>query len=248
MRKFRTVEPRRDAFGEELLATYNGQTVCEIVERDDGYFSAHQSPAVYFSEYKDWPLIEQKAMGFVKGRVLDVGCGAGRHALYLQKKSFSVVGVDSSPLAIKVCKLRGLKEARVMSLEDLSFKHSAFDTVLMLGGNFGLMGNPAKARRLLGKLRRITSKNASIIAETRDPYRTDNSLHLEYHRLNRNRGRLSGQTKIRVRFEKTVTKWIEWMIVSKEEMEQIISGTGWKISQFIDSGNSGYIAIIEKTA
>lgn len=246
MRKLRTVEPECDAFGQELWACYEGQNICEIVERDDGYFSAHQSPKVYFSEYKDWPLIQQKAMDFVNGKVLDIGCGAGRHALYLQQKGFNVVGVDSSPLAIKVCKLRGLKKARMMSLESLRFKSGTFGTVLMLGGNFCLMGNPEKARRLLKKLRRITSKNAFIIAETRDPYKTDDPLHLEYQRLNRSKGRLSGQTRIRVRFEKAVTKWIEWLMVSKEEMEQLISGTGWRISQFIDSGNSWYIAIMEK--
>ena len=248
MRKLRTVEPERDAFGQELWTCYKGQNIYEIIERDDGYFSAHQSPKVYFSEYADWPLIEQKALDFVKGRVLDVGCGAGRHALYLQQKGFSVVGVDSSPLAIKVCKLRGLKKARVMSLENLSFKPKTFGTILMLGGNFGFMGNPKKARKLLKRLRRITTKNAIIIAETRDPYKTDNPLHLEYHRLNRSGGRLSGQAKIRVRFEKTVTRWIEWLIVSKEEMDQLISGKGWTISEFIDSEDSGYAAIIKKVA
>jgi SAM-dependent methyltransferase len=246
MRRLGIVKPDHDAFGKELWTCYKGQNICEIVERDDGYFSAHQSPRVYFSEYKDWPLIEQKAMGFVKGTVLDIGCGAGRHALYLQQKGFSGVGVDSSPLAVKVCKLRGLKKASVMSLENLRFKPGTFGTVLLLGGNFGLMGNPGKARRLFKKLRRITSKNAVIIAETRDPYKTDNPLHLEYHKLNRSKGRLGGQTRIRVRFEKTVTRWIEWLIVSKEEMEQLIGGTGWKIRRFIDSKNSGYIAIIEK--
>jgi SAM-dependent methyltransferase len=238
----------RDAFGQELWACYKGQNVCEIVERDDGYFSSNQTPRVYFSEYADWPKIEQKAMDFVKGRVLDIGCGAGRHALYLQQKGFSVVGVDSSPLAVKVCKLRGLKKARVMSLENLSFKPNTFGTILMLGGNFGLMGNPKKARRLLKRLRRITTKDALILAETRDPYNADNPLHLKYHRLNRSRGRLSGQTRIRVRFEKTVTKWIEYLMVSKEEMKRLINGTGWKISRSIDSKDSGYLATIEKAS
>ena len=248
MHRLRTVEPERDAFGQELWACYKGQNICEIIERDDGYFSAHQSPKIYFSEYPDWPIIERKAMDFVKGRVLDIGCGAGRHALYLQQKGFSVVGVDSSPLAVKVCKLRGLKKARVMFLENLGFKPNTFGTILMLGGNFGLMGNPEKARRLLKKLRSITTKNAFIMAETRDPYKTDNPLHLEYLRLNRSRGKLSGQTRIRLRFETTVTKWIEYLMVSKEEMEQLINGTGWKISRFIDSENSGYVAIIERVA
>jgi len=249
MRKLRTVEPERDAFGKELWACFKGQNICEIIERDDGYFSAtDQSPKVYFSEHADWSIIEQKAMDFVKGKVLDIGCGAGRHALYLQQEGFSVVGVDSSPLAVKVCKLRGLKKTRVMSLENLTFKPNAFSTILMLGGNFGLMGNPKKARRLLKKLKRITTKNAIIIAETRDPYNTDNQLHLKYHKLNRSRGKLGGQTKIRIRFEKTVTKWIEFLMVSKQEMEQLINATGWKISRFINSKNAGYVAIIERIA
>jgi len=241
-----TLKPESDAFGRMMWAYYKGKEICEIIERDDGYFSAYKSPKVYFSEYKDWPAIERKAMEFVKGIVLDVGCGAGRHSLYLQKKGFDVLGIDNSPLAIKICKLRGLKKAKVMSLEDLSFKPRSFDTVLMMGGNFGLLGNLQKAKKLLGKFHKITSENAVIIAETRDPYKTNNTAHLEYQKSNRRKGRMSGQVRIRVRFEKIVTEWFDWLMVSKEEMREILKGTGWKVRQFIDSGDSGYIAIIER--
>ena len=81
----------------------------EIIERDDGYITA-MSLKFYFSEYEDWPLVEKKALTFVKGRVLDIGCGVGRHILYLQRKNFKVLGIDNSPLSIKVCKLRGVKK------------------------------------------------------------------------------------------------------------------------------------------
>lgn len=54
-------------------------------ERDDGQIDAI-SPGMYFAEYEDWPQVEQKAMEFVKGRVLDVGCGAGRHAIIFPEK------------------------------------------------------------------------------------------------------------------------------------------------------------------
>jgi len=80
-------------------------------------------------------------MEFVKGRVLDIGCGAGRHSLYLQKKGFDVLGIDSSPLAIKVCKLRGLEKAKVMAIEDINFKPDSFDRIIMMGNNFGLFGS-----------------------------------------------------------------------------------------------------------
>lgn len=235
-----------DAFGRMLWAYYNGQRVFEIDERDDGYIEASTSPKLYFSDYEDWPQHEKKAIEYIKGRVLDIGCGAGRHSLYLQKKGLDVLGIDNSPLAIKVCKLRGLKKAKIMSIEDIDFKPKSFDTIIMMGSNFGLMGNFKKARRLLKKFHKITSDGGLIVAETRDPYRTDKPAHLEYHELNRKRGRMVGQVRIRIRFEKYATPWFDYLFVSKEEMDEILKGTGWKVKQFTDSGNALYIAIIEK--
>jgi len=241
------LKPEEDAFGQEIWAYYKGEEASEIVERDDGYFNASKGPSLYFLEYEDWDPIDRKAMEFVKGKVLDIGCGAGRHSLYLQSKGFDVLGVDSSPLAIKVCKLRGLRQAKVMPIEELNFKPNSFDTVIMLGGNFGLFGSFKKARRLLKKLHKMTSKNGLVIAFTRDTYKTDIADHLEYHKRNKEKGRMPGQLRVRIRFRKCVGRWFDYLIVSKKEMEEILKGTGWKIKEFIDSGNSAYIATIEKT-
>jgi SAM-dependent methyltransferase len=246
MRKIKSAKAEEDAYGQEIRAYYEGREVFEIVERDDGYISASALPKMYFSEYEDWPPHEKRAMEFVKGRVLDIGCGAGRHSLYLQRKGFDVLGIDNSPLAIKVCKLRGLKKAKVMSIEEVDFKPNSFDTIIMMGNNFALFGSFQKAQRLLKRFHKITSKNALIIAETRDPYKTDKPAHLEYHDFNRKRGRMPGQLRIRVRFEKYATKWFDYLLVSKEEMKRILKGTGWKVKQFLDSEGSQYIAIIEK--
>lgn len=244
MKKLKSEE---DAFGQEMWACFRDQRASEIVERDDGYFDASVvGPRMYFSEYEDWRPIEKQAMKFVSGRILDVGCGAGRHSLYLQKKGFDVVGIDSSPLAIKICRLRGLKRAKVMPIEDVDFEANSFDTIIMMGNNFGLFGSFRKARRLLKKFLNMTSENGLIIASTRDPYKTTNPDHLEYHKLNRERGRMSGQLRIRVRFRKTVGRWFDYLIVSKKEMEEILSGTGWRIKEFVDSSDSEYITIIDK--
>jgi 2-polyprenyl-3-methyl-5-hydroxy-6-metoxy-1,4-benzoquinol methylase len=242
------LKPEEDTFGQEIWACYKDEEASEIVEREDGYFNATPgNPKNYFSEYADWSPIERKAVEIVKGRVLDIGCGAGRHSLYLQSKGFDVLGIDSSPLAIKVCKLRGLKKARVMAIEELDFKPSSFDTVIMMGSNFGLFGGFNKAKRILKKLHKITSKNGLIIASTRDTFKTSIPDHLEYHKLNMQRGRMPGQLRLRIRFRKCVGRWFDYLIVSKKEMEDILKGTGWKIKETIDSDNSAYIAAIEKT-
>ena len=228
-----------------MWACHKGSEAFEIVERDDGLISVYNS-RTYFSNHRDWPLFVRKAMRFVKERVLDIGCGAGRHALYLQRKGFDVLGIDKSPLAIKVCKLRGLRKAKVMSIENAYFKQNSFDTIVMMGNNFGLLGDFMKAQRLLKRFYSMTSRDAVIIAETRDPYKTEKPAHLEYHKLNRRRGRMAGQVRIRIRHEKGSTGWFDYLFVSKEEMKEILAGTKWKLKQFIDSNNAQYVAIIEK--
>ncbi|HDQ06169.1 MAG TPA: class I SAM-dependent methyltransferase [Candidatus Bathyarchaeota archaeon] len=244
LREF-TLEPEEDAFGQMLMAYYEGRDVSEIVERDDGLTNIIFAKG-YFSGYEDWHPIEQKAMQFVKGRVLDIGCGAGRHSLYLQEKGFDVFGIDASPLAIKVCKLRGLKQAKVMSIEDLDFKQNSFDTIIMMGNNFGLFGSFSKARELLKKFYGMTSENALVIAETRDPYKTDDPNHSAYHRLNKRKGRMGGQLRIRIRFQNYVSGWFDYLMVSKQEITEMLEGTGWTIREFIDSEVSKYVTIIEK--
>jgi SAM-dependent methyltransferase len=241
-------KPEEDTFGQEMWACYKGsKEASEIVERDDGYFNATPgNPKSYFSEYEDWTPIERKAMELVKGRVLDIGCGAGRHSLYLQNQGFDVLGIDSSPLAIKICKLRGLKKTRVMPIEELDFKPNSFDTVIMMGSNFGLFGGFKKAKRILKKLHKMISKKGLVIASTTDTYKTSIPEHLKYHKRNRERGRMSGQLRLRIRFRKCVGRWFDYLIVSKKEMEDILKGTGWQIKETIDSGNSAYIAVIQK--
>jgi len=240
------MKPEEDAVGQAMIAYYKGENSFEIYERDDGYFDARCDVAVYFSTYEDWPPYVQKAIDLVKGRVLDIGCGAGRHSLHLQEKGHDVLGIDVSPLAIQVCKQRGLRKTENISIDEVNFPPNSFDTIIMMGNNFGLFGNLENARKLLKRFCTMTSEDALIIAETRDPSKTSNPDHLKYQEENRKKGRMPGQIRIRVRFKKFVTPWFDLLIVSKEEMKQILKGTGWIIQKFIDSGGSIYIAIIEK--
>ena len=88
-----------------------------------------------------------------------------------------------------------------MSVTQLGSDLGRFDTLLMLGKNFGLFGSFKRARRLLKRFYDMTSGKGRIIAETLDPYKTRDPFHLEYHKLNRESGRMSGQVRLRVRFK-----------------------------------------------
>jgi 2-polyprenyl-3-methyl-5-hydroxy-6-metoxy-1,4-benzoquinol methylase len=240
------LKPEEDAVGQAMLAFFEKRRSFEVIEREDGYFEVTNT-RMYFDDFEQWSKDERKAIGLAKGRVLDIGCGAGRHSLYLQSKGLEVVAIDRSPLAVEVAKFRGVKNAKIMPLEDMNFKPKSFDTVLMLGGNFALVGNPEKARRLFRKLYRMTSDDALVIAQAVDPYGTDNPAQLKYYALNRSKGKPVGQWRVRIRFHQFATKWFDLLHNSKKEMQEILSGTKWKIREFIDSESGNpYIAVIEK--
>lgn len=245
--KSKSIDIKKDAYGQEVWAHLNGKESYEVVERDDGFIGLSGGAHAYFADFKDWPKHQKQGIKLAKGRVLDVGTGAGRVALYLQKKGHKVTAIDNSPLAIIVCKKRGVKDARALPIEKIGvFKPNTFDSVVMYGNNFGLPGNPKKAKTLLNKFHQITTPKALIIAESTNPYKTDDPVHLSYHKFNRGRGRMAGQLKIRIRFRNYISDWFDYLLVSKEEMKDILKGTGWKVRKFVDSEKFTYIAVIEK--
>lgn len=234
-----------DAYGLEIWSYFNGGSGLEIVERDDGNIDSANSTGGYFAEFESWDPHEKLGMRFVRGRhALDVGCGAGRVSLYLQKRGMAVVGIDTSPLAVRTCTARGVKNARVLAFEDVGrLPANTFDTVVLLGNNFGLFGNATKAKRILKQIHRITTDRAVVIAGTTDPSKITNR---DYRRRNRQRGRMPGQIRIRIRFRWTASPWFDYLFVSPVEMKNILKGTGWKAIRFITGKGREYLAVIEK--
>lgn len=239
-----------DAFGMDLLAVLAGNQVFEIIERDDGNVDAVDMHS-YFTTYEQWPQFERQAIALAKGKILDLGCGAGRHSLYLQEKGFLVTGIDAAPGAVETCRKRGMNDVRLLSTREIEKLQSArFDTVILFGNNLGLLESRESGKILLRKLHALTAPDAHILGTTRDPYQTKNPLHLAYHERNRKHGRMPGQVRIRVRHERTATPWFDYLFTSKPELEEILEGTGWKVQTYIDgsepSGADRYAVVMKK--
>ncbi|HRQ40264.1 MAG TPA: methyltransferase domain-containing protein [Chloroflexota bacterium] len=250
------MKPEQDAYGREVYDFYLGQPVTEIIEREDGLIGLSASlPAGYFAPYLEWPSWQQEAIGFAhgepgaaSGRCLDIGCGPGRVSLHLQEQGREVVGIDNSPLAIETAKLRGVKDARVLSITQVSRQAlGVFGTIIMFGNNFGLFGNVARARWLLRRFAGMTTANGRILAESRAVYQTTDPDHLAYQEWNRQRGRMSGQIRIRVRHKTLIGPWFDYLMVSPAEMADIVAGTGWQVGRIIQQeGEAVYTAVLEK--
>jgi SAM-dependent methyltransferase len=229
----------QDAFGQMLRDAHAGLPAHEINERDDGFVAA--GTIDYFAPVARWWTVERRALRFVRGRVLDVGSGAGRVATELAKRGHDVVGIDPSPGAIEVAHMRGVRDLRQMKFEDVDSSIGPIDTIVLFGNNFGLFEARTKTRRLLGTLRPLASR---IVATSTDPYATDDPAHLAYHERNRRRHRMPGQLRLRVRYRDLIGPWFNYLLVSPSEMEELVSGTGWQIERLIRGGSARYVAVI----
>ncbi len=233
-----------DVFGRIMIDAAHGEDAIHIIEREDGYEDEYPG-SQYVEPFDKWGEPEKDAMSKVKGRVLDVGCGAGRVAVYLQEMGFDVIGIDISEGAVEASRLRGFGQAQVMSAEDLNFPEGCFDTVIMFGGNFGLLGEEDKTVKLLKDLHRITSNDAVILASSRDVAETDSPEHLAYHELNRKRGFPIGRIRVRLSYKGEKTDWFLIRFASPEEMAAMASNAGWKLLETIGPRYS-YVGVLGK--
>lgn len=237
---------KKDAYGRLLMDYFNGEQVSEIFERDDGCITLGGGPKGYFSTFDSWRPHVQEAISLVKGRILDIGCGAGRFGIHLQNNGFDVVGIDNSDLAVKVSKAMGLKEVFPIGIDEIDLNLGKFDTILMLGNGFGLMHSFANTRKILDKLENISSDDALIIAESINPYGSSFPNELSYFEKNRKQGRMYGQLRMRIRHLDYKTPYFDFLFVSPDEIRTIVEGTSWKLDKTLGDINGGFIALIKK--
>lgn len=240
------LQPDQDAYGQLVRAWQDGLRPAEIVERSDGFIATSRGPSGYFAPVRAWPAPERQAMRWIRGRVLDIGCGAGRVALHLQARGHPVVAVDNSPLAVEVARERGVDDARILAVDELTEALGTFDTVILFGNNFGLLRSRRNASRLLRRLRTLTSEQGRILASSMDVYRTSDPIHLAYQASNRARGRMSGQIRLRIRCRRAATPWFDYLMVSSTEMAELATLGGWQLVRTLGD-EPDYVGILSKT-
>ena len=202
------MEQKVDAFGQALMDWARGGTDPEVYERDDGFIDVGAGPELFLAEHPHWPTSERLAMRYVRGHVVDVGCGGGRVALHLQERGYQVVGLDASPLATKTTRLRGVRETWCMSIHGLTAQIGSFDTALLFGNNFGIFGTPDRLRRVLTVWAKRMPPNARILAESTNPYFGGApGVDRRYYRQNRARGLMPGHVRLRVRYHDWAHPW-----------------------------------------
>ena len=156
-----------DLFGKAILDFQTNNSPEDIITETNISEADEMDVAYLFRSYNEMPRLEKKALQLSKGKVLDVGCGAGSHSLYLQNdKNLEVTSIDISENAILACQLRGLKNAKTQNVLDL--ENEKFDTILLLMNGTGIFGTLAETTKFLQKLKSLLTPNGQILIDSSD--------------------------------------------------------------------------------
>lgn len=157
----------KDLFGKAIFDFYTKNSPEDIITETSISEEDEMSVEYLFRSYNEMPKIEQKALQLAKGKILDVGCGAGSHALSLQnERSLDVTAIDISEKAIETCRLRGIKNAKVENI--LDFDGEKFDTILLLMNGTGIFGQLKNCNSYLTKLKSLLNPGGQILIDSSD--------------------------------------------------------------------------------
>ena len=165
--EYTTLSPNNDPMG-AAIRDYQNKGKASRLRVLSSMFDEDEMPVAHlFRTFNQMPRLEQKALSMAKGRVLDIGAGAGCHALALQERGLEVKAIDISPLSCEVMKERGVKDAECVNLFDPQLQ-GKYDTLLLLMNGTGIAGKLNRLPMLLNRLKELLAEGGQILIDSSD--------------------------------------------------------------------------------
>jgi SAM-dependent methyltransferase len=231
-----------DLFGKALLDYYhylqpdNNLKSFENLVTSTNISDEDELPLPYlFRSYEEMPKLEQQALRLCRGKVLDVGCGAGIHSLWLQNKGFEVNAIDSSPGAVQVAIKRGIKNvAHIALLQEID----TFDTILLLMNGTGIFELYKKTQNYLLHLKSLLKPGGQILIDSSDiayMYKGENLREI-------NKTRYYGELDYFIRYKNEIEAPTTWLYLDFDTLAKISNNTGFKCEKILDGEHFDYLA------
>lgn len=156
----------KDILGKALLDYHRGNYSEDLITETNLTEADELSLPYLFRGFEDMPAIEQQALRACKGHVLDIGCGSGSHALWLQDQGLEVTAIDVSPGAIQVARERGVKN--VYEADIRTWTEGTYDTLLLLMNGTGIFKYYDQVSAYLQHLKTLLKPNGQILIDSSD--------------------------------------------------------------------------------
>ncbi|AWA29664.1 SAM-dependent methyltransferase [Flavobacterium magnum] len=230
----------KDLFGKAILDYQTGNDPQNLVTETTISEEDEMSVAYLFRSYRQMPEIEQRALQMANGKILDIGCGAGSHSLYLsQERNLDVHPVDISENAIKACLLRGLDNARAVDV--MALDNEKYDTILLLMNGAGMCGRLKRIAAFLQKLKSLLLPGGQILLDSSDIiYMFDEDedggkwipTGMEYY----------GEVVFSIRYKGEKERPFDWMYIDYNTLQNAAEANGLRCEMVMEGKHYDYLA------
>lgn len=214
----------------------------EII-RDDGYSST--VPVSVFFDNSNFDELELIALNNCTGKILDIGAGAGRHSLELQRRNANVTAIDISETAVSIMKHRDVE--RVLHSDIMDLSTMKFDTLLMLMNGIGMVGNPNNLEQFFKASKRLLTNNGVIVFDSLDVSITEDPVHVKYRERNVLNDKYSGQQKLKINYAGIVGEWFDWLHISFDDISSFAEKHGFSTELIAVEGSGQYVAKLQQS-
>ncbi len=220
-----------DVIGQAISDHYHNLTPGKLWINNK-YGAKEEMPiTTYFREEEDMPDIEFMALEQCRGTVLDIGAGAGSHALLLQQQSLTVTAIDISPLCVKVMKERGVINA--VEADIFTYNKDRYDTLLLLMNGIGLAGTVDGLKQLLLHLKTLLNKDGQVLFDSSDiAYLYEGNLPKKGY---------YGEIQYQYSYKKLKTEWFNWLYIDEHSLQQIAIETGFNMEVLLEDEFGQYL-------
>lgn len=192
-----------------------------------------------------FPEIEEMALALARGRILDVGAGAGPHTLALQAREADVTALDVSPAWVRLMGQRGVDEAIVGDVfaDSETYGDGSFDTLLLLMNGLGMAGSIDRLPILIEALRRLLRPGGVVLADACD-LRFSNARHEQARVATREAaGHYRGDARYCLADPGAEAgPSYGWLFVDAEVLTEVAERCGWRTQVVFDDGEGSYLA------
>ena len=223
-----------DVFG-EALKDYFYSFSGDLLLLHNSYGEAEEMPTdIFFRSEADLPGLEKYALNLCKGRILDVGAGAGSHALILQHQGQDVTALEISALASEVIRQRGVD--KVVTGDILDYQGEKFDTVLLMMNGIGLVETLDGLKKFLRHARQLIHPSGQLIFDSSD------ISYLYEHEPRRQDKPYFGEIRYQYEYKGIKGNWFGWLYVDQETLFEIAAHEGWLTQIVYENDDDQYLA------